>query len=82
MDEGNENLVYPTLLDFKIPLTCRKMLRHTTAPTRLSRPREVCDSPDQAAHYHTLSPNLETLPLIQHLAGLEVIIVFMYAGYV
>jgi hypothetical protein len=28
MGEGNENLVFPSPWDFKISLTCRKILRH------------------------------------------------------
>jgi hypothetical protein len=39
--------------------------------TRLSPPHEVCDSPDQAPHYHTLGPELGTLFLTRHLAGFE-----------
>jgi hypothetical protein len=31
MGEGNENLVYPPLWDFKSSLTCRKILRHGTS---------------------------------------------------
>jgi hypothetical protein len=31
MDEGNKNLVYPSPLDFKRSLTCRKILRHRTS---------------------------------------------------
>jgi hypothetical protein len=31
MDEGNENLVYPSTWDLKRPLTCRKTLRHGTS---------------------------------------------------
>jgi hypothetical protein len=31
MDEGNENLVYPSPWDFKSSLTCRKILRHGTS---------------------------------------------------
>jgi hypothetical protein len=31
MDEGNEDLVYPSLSDFKRYLTCRKILRHGTS---------------------------------------------------
>jgi hypothetical protein len=30
MGEGNENLVYPSLWDFKRTLTCRKILRRGT----------------------------------------------------
>jgi hypothetical protein len=37
---------------------------------------EVCDSPDQAAHYHTLSPTLGYSPLTWHFAGLTVKIVY------
>jgi hypothetical protein len=31
MDEGNENLVYPSLWDFKRSLTCRKILGYGTS---------------------------------------------------
>jgi hypothetical protein len=31
MDEGNENLVYPSLWDFKIFFSCRNILRHGTS---------------------------------------------------
>jgi hypothetical protein len=40
-------------------------------PTHLSQPHEACDSPDQAAHYHTLGPKLGASSLTQHLAGRE-----------
>jgi hypothetical protein len=40
--------------------------------THLSPPYEVCDSPDQAAHYHTLGPKLGAASLTRHLAGLGV----------
>jgi hypothetical protein len=33
----------------------------------LSPPHEVCDSPDKAAHYHTLGPKLEAVSLTWHL---------------
>jgi hypothetical protein len=39
---------------------------YTISPLRhshLSPPHEVCDSADQAAHYHTLGPKLGTLSL-------------------
>jgi hypothetical protein len=39
--------------------------------THLSPPREVCDSPDQAARYHTLGPKLGASSLTRHLAGKE-----------
>jgi hypothetical protein len=37
--EGNENLVYPSLWDFKWSFTCRKILRHGTSGFT-SRPKE------------------------------------------
>jgi hypothetical protein len=37
--------------------------------THLSQPHEVCDSPDQAAHYHALGPKLGASSLTRHLAG-------------
>jgi hypothetical protein len=45
------------------------------SPARLSLPHEVCDSPDQAAHYRTLGRKLRP-PLTLPLAGLEVKVVF------
>jgi hypothetical protein len=41
-------------------------------PTHLSPDHEVCDSSDQAAHYHTLDPKFEASPLTRHLVGLGV----------
>jgi hypothetical protein len=41
----------------------------------LSPPHEVSDSPDQAAHYHTPDPKLESPSLTWHLAGLGVKVV-------
>jgi hypothetical protein len=36
-------------------------------------PLEVCDSPDQAAHFHTLDPRLGVSSLtMQHLTGVGV----------
>jgi hypothetical protein len=35
-----------------------------------SPPHDVCDSPDQAAHYHTLGPKLGASSLTRHLAGI------------
>jgi hypothetical protein len=40
--------------------------------THLSPPHEVCCSPDQAAHYHTLDPKLCASSLSLHLASLGV----------
>jgi hypothetical protein len=37
----------------------------------------VCDSPDQAAHYHTLGPKLSASSVTRHLAGVEVKAVFL-----
>jgi hypothetical protein len=37
--------------------------------THLSPPYEVCNSPDQAAHYHTLGHKLGASSLTRHLAG-------------
>jgi hypothetical protein len=39
--------------------------------TDLSLPREMCDSSDQAAHYHTLGPKLGASSLTWHVAGTE-----------
>jgi hypothetical protein len=39
MDEGNENLVYPSPWHFKGYLTCRKILRHGTSGF-ISHPKE------------------------------------------
>jgi hypothetical protein len=41
----------------------------------------VCDSPDQAAHYHSLGPKLGTSSLILHLAGLGVKVVYFRDSY-
>jgi hypothetical protein len=38
---------------------------------------EVCDSPDQAAHYHTLGPKFGASFLTGHLAGLGVKVVLV-----
>jgi hypothetical protein len=38
--------------------------------THLSPPHEVCDIPDQAAHYHTLGTKLRASSLIRHLDDL------------
>jgi hypothetical protein len=40
----------------------------------------VCDSPDRAAHYHTLGPKLGVSSLTRHLAGLEVKVVLVYVN--
>jgi hypothetical protein len=40
MNEGNENLVYPSPKDFKKSSTCRKILRHWTSGFT-SHPKEV-----------------------------------------
>jgi hypothetical protein len=39
--------------------------------THLSPPHVVCDSCDQAPHYHTLGPKLGASSLTRHLAGPE-----------
>jgi hypothetical protein len=39
--------------------------------TDLSLPREMCDSSEQAAHYHTLGPKLGASSLTWHVAGTE-----------
>jgi hypothetical protein len=46
--------------------------------THLLPPHEVCDSPDQAAQYHTLGPKLGASSLTGHLAGTEEIIIILY----
>jgi hypothetical protein len=45
--------------------------------THLSLSHEVCNSPDQAAHYHTCDPKLGASSLTQHLAGLGIKVFFM-----
>jgi hypothetical protein len=35
-------------------------------------PHEVSDSPDQASHYHTLSPKLGATSLTRYLTGLGI----------
>jgi hypothetical protein len=42
----------------------------TLLHTHLSPPHEVCDSPEQAAHYHIRGPKLGASSLTRHLAGL------------
>jgi hypothetical protein len=39
--------------------------------THLSPPHEVCDSPDQATHYHTVGTKLGASYLTRQLAGTE-----------
>jgi hypothetical protein len=46
--------------------------------THLSSPLEVCDSPEQAAHYHTLGPKLGATQL---LAGTEKISIIYYNNW-
>jgi hypothetical protein len=46
--------------------------------TNLSPPHEVCNSPDQAAHYHTLGPKLGASSLTRHLAGLGLMVVQVF----
>jgi hypothetical protein len=49
--------------------------------THLSPPHAVCDSPDQATHYHTLGPMLGASSLTRHLAGLGVKVVYFFIFY-
>jgi hypothetical protein len=42
MGEGNENLVYSSLCDFKSSFTCRKIVRHGTFPLYFPSERKVC----------------------------------------
>jgi lipid-A-disaccharide synthase-like uncharacterized protein len=44
--------------------------------THLSLPHKVYDSPDQAAHYHTLDPKLVASSLTWHLTGLTAKLIF------
>jgi hypothetical protein len=46
--------------------------------THLSPPHEVCDSSDQAAHYHALGPKLGASSLTRNLAGKEERNVMLY----
>jgi hypothetical protein len=57
-----------------LPLITISSLLHT----HLSPPHAVCDSPDQAAHYHTLGTKLGASALTRHLAGLGVKVVLDY----
>jgi hypothetical protein len=68
MDEGNENLVFPTPWDFKRSLTCRKILHGTSGFT--SHPKEgvlliviVLKNPSSLAgsNRRPLSPMVSTL---------------------
>jgi hypothetical protein len=43
----------------------------TIAPQSSSPPHEMCDSPDQAAHYHILGPKLRASSLTRHLVVSE-----------
>lgn len=47
-----------------------------------SLPHKECDIPDQAAHYHTLSPKLGASFLSLHLAGLRVKVVLFSLKFV
>jgi hypothetical protein len=47
--------------------------------THLSPPHEVCDSPDQEAHYHTLGTKLGASSLTRHLTGFVVKSFLVYA---
>jgi hypothetical protein len=49
------------------PVNIVPLLLHT----HLLLPHEVCDSSDQAAHYHTLGPKLGASALTRHFAGTE-----------
>jgi hypothetical protein len=40
--------------------------------TIIPPPHEMCDSPDQAAHYHALSPKLGASYVTQHMVGFGV----------
>jgi hypothetical protein len=46
--------------------------------THLSPPHEVCDSPEQAVHYHTLGTKLGASSLTRHLAGTEERSIYIY----
>jgi hypothetical protein len=39
--------------------------------TQLTPPHDVCDSPEQATHYHTIGQKLTALSLTRHLVGLR-----------
>jgi hypothetical protein len=45
---------------------------HSIIASHPSSPHPVCDSPDQAAHYHTLGPKLGASSVSRHLTGLGV----------
>jgi hypothetical protein len=53
----------------------------TIAPTHLSSPHEVSNSPDQAAHYHTLGPKLGASSVTRQLAGTEERSVFYHERF-
>jgi hypothetical protein len=57
--------VFLLVLSFPLLITIPPLLY-----THLSPPHEVCDSPDQAAHYHTLGAKLGASSLTRHWAGL------------
>jgi hypothetical protein len=50
---------------------------HSTIAPYSSAPHEVCESSDQAAHYHTFGPKLGASSLARHLAGTEVRIIIL-----
>jgi hypothetical protein len=52
--------------------------------THVSSPHELCVSPDQAEHYHTIDLKLRSSCLNRHLAGTEErnIIIYLYANLV
>jgi hypothetical protein len=56
--------VFIQVIPFSLVSIIRPLLH-----THLSLPCEECDSSDQAAHYHTLSPKLGASSLTWHLAG-------------
>jgi hypothetical protein len=67
MDEVTMKETFQRLHQFPPLITILPQLH-----TQPSPPHEVCDSPDQAAQYHTLGGYLEPSPLTRHLAGLRV----------
>jgi hypothetical protein len=70
--------VFSRVLRFS-PVTIIPPLLHI----HLSPPHEVCNSPDQPGHYHTVGPTIGASSLAQHLAGTEEKnIVFYYILYV
>jgi hypothetical protein len=72
MDEVALKQVFLRVFRFSLLINVPKLF-HTHVPT----PHDVCDSPDQAAHYHTLGPNLRASSLTRQKVRLGVKVVLV-----